>query len=237
MWGREVNGLVLRFHLAGINNQNFLMRDDQTGTYWQQVSGRAIAGPLAGQSLKLIPTDELTLALWKAEEPGGSILKDVPDSISKYAKPDWDLKMKKEPAVLSYPEHGLVSRDLMLGAQAFNEARAWPMDRVISEKLIKDRIGGHPVLLVVGSDNKSVRAFRTPVSSDFYRVNPPLANPPSANGSLMIDSATGSEWNFQGCAISGASKGNCLERIGLIADYWFAWRNHNPATTVYSGPR
>jgi hypothetical protein len=55
VWGREVTGLTLTFHLSGINNQNFLMRDEQTGTYWQQIStywrqigGRAISGPLTG---------------------------------------------------------------------------------------------------------------------------------------------------------------------------------------------
>jgi hypothetical protein len=63
VWGREVGGLILTFHLAGINNQNFLMRDEQTGTFWQQISGRAISGPLAGRSLQLIPSDELTLGL------------------------------------------------------------------------------------------------------------------------------------------------------------------------------
>ena len=58
-----MDGLTLTFHLAGINNQNFLMRDDQTGSYWQQVSGIAIAGPLKGRALKLIPADEVTFGL------------------------------------------------------------------------------------------------------------------------------------------------------------------------------
>ena len=74
MWGREVNGLTLTFHLAGINNQNFLMRDEETGSYWQQISGLAIAGPLSGKSLKLIPADELSLDLWKAEQPQGTFI-------------------------------------------------------------------------------------------------------------------------------------------------------------------
>ena len=81
MWGREINGLVLTFHLAGINNQNFLMRDEQTGTYWQQISGRGISGPLAGQSLRLIPSDELTFKLWKSEQPDGIVLKDIPNLV------------------------------------------------------------------------------------------------------------------------------------------------------------
>ena len=41
MWRREIDGLRLTFHLAGINNQNFVMRDEETGTYWQQISGAA----------------------------------------------------------------------------------------------------------------------------------------------------------------------------------------------------
>ena len=225
MWEREINGLILTFHLAGINNQNFLMRDDETGTFWQQISGRAVSGPMAGQSLKLIHSDELSLSLWKTEEPGGTILQDVAAYVPGYAKRDWDVKMKKAPTVLSYSEHGLKPRDLMLGVKSFGEARAWPSDRVLNEKLVEDRIGGRRILLVVGPDEKSVRAFRNPGSNDFYRT---------AGKTLMLDS-TGSEWNFQGCATAGPSKGICLERLDVIADYWFDWRHYNPGTTVYSG--
>ena len=66
-----MKGLVLTLHLAGINNQNFLMRDEQTGSFWQQITGRAISGPLAGTSLRLVPSDELTFALWKSERRDG----------------------------------------------------------------------------------------------------------------------------------------------------------------------
>jgi len=47
---RVVNGVPLRFHLAGINNQNFLMRDEQTGTYWQQITGLAVSGTARRQA-------------------------------------------------------------------------------------------------------------------------------------------------------------------------------------------
>jgi len=51
VWKRSVGGRVLHFYLAGINNQNFLMRDRETGTWWQQISGKAIFGKLQGESL------------------------------------------------------------------------------------------------------------------------------------------------------------------------------------------
>jgi len=44
VWQSVVNGQTLKFHLAGINNQNFIMRDEQTGSWWQQISGEAIQG-------------------------------------------------------------------------------------------------------------------------------------------------------------------------------------------------
>jgi len=67
VWTRESGGLVLTFHLAGINNQNFLMRDDQTGSYWQQITGEAVSGPLRGRRLTLVASDELSFGLWAAE--------------------------------------------------------------------------------------------------------------------------------------------------------------------------
>ena len=97
---------------------------------------------------------------------------------------------------------------------------------------MKDHVGAEPVLLVVGPDGQSVRAFHDRIpgiagAPDFYRM------PAVQTGALLMDAATGSEWNFRGCAISGKSKGVCLEPVEMIKDYWFDWRNYNPATTIY----
>ena len=225
MLGREIDGLKLTFHLAGINNQNFLMRDEETGTYWQQISGLAVSGPLAGRVLKLIPSDELTFALWKSEQPSGLVLKDVPAYASQYSPKNWDVRMKKAPTVLSYAQPGLAPRDLMLGIQAFGASRAFHYETILREKLVKDHVGSEPIILVVGPDNQSIRAFRT--HDDFYRTQ-------EAGLFFLMDSATGSKWNFQGCATEGKATGTCLEPVYIIKDYWFDWRHYNPTTTVYA---
>jgi hypothetical protein len=160
-----VDGLRLTFHLAGINNQNFLMRDDQTGTYWQQISGLAISGPLKGRQLTLVHSDELTFATWKAEEPEGTVLRDVARYAPQYEKKDWDVRMKRAPVVIQFPEAGMKARELLLGIQAFGASRAFLYDRVIQEKLVKDHVGAEPVLLVVGGDGESVRGFRDRIST------------------------------------------------------------------------
>jgi hypothetical protein len=231
VWSREVAGLRLTFHLAGINNQNFLMRDEETGTYWQQISGAAVSGPLRGKNLTLIPSDELNFATWKAEQPRGTVLQDVPQYVSGYAAKNWDVRMQRAPTVIDFPEPGLHARSLMLGIEVGGASRAYPFDVVLAEKLVQDQTGSESILLVVGSDNESVRAFRNhvphlPVAPEFYRLNG------TGSSALLMDSATGSQWNFQGCAVSGPSQGLCLDRIPAIKDYWFDWRNYHPATTV-----
>ncbi len=231
---RDVDGRRLTFHLAGINNQNFLMRDEETGSYWQQISGLAISGPLKGRQLTLILSDELTFATWKAEEPGGTVLKDVAKYAPEYEAKDWDVHMARRPTVIQFPEHGMQPRDLILGIQDSGASRAFLYDRVINEKLVKDYVGDQAVLVVVGPDGQSVRAFRDRIPGvdgvpDFYRMT---ANKLGASG-LMMDAATGSEWNFQGCAISGKAKTACLERIPMLKDYWFDWRNYHPKTAIW----
>ena len=236
MLGREIDGLKLTFHLAGINNQNFLMRDEETGTYWQQISGLGVAGPLAGRTLKLISSDELTFALWKTEQPQGTVLRDVAAYVPEYAGKKWDVRMKKAPTVLSYARPGVAPRDLMVGIHAFGAARAFPYEAILRETLIQDRLGPEPILLVAGPDGESIRAFRSRIPgtekpTSFYRM---VDGGTSSPAPLLMDEATGSRWNFQGCAVDGLLKDTCLQRLDIIKDYWFDWRHYNPDTTVYA---
>jgi hypothetical protein len=232
VWERSIDGRRLTFHLAGINNQNFLMRDEETGSFWQQISGKAISGPLAGRQLELIHSDELTFGLWKQENPNGDVLLPVARYAEDYEPKDWEKSMGKAKTVVDTSQTGIAPRELMLGLTIGNASRAYPHSRVLLEKLILDRPGGQPVLLVLGPDDTSVRAFRAAIpgeseTPDFYR---PME---LKSGIVMLDGLTGSEWDFRGCAISGPAQGRCLPPLTLLKDYWFDWRTYHPDTTVY----
>ncbi len=227
MWRRTAGGRTLTFHLAGINNQNFLMRDDETGSYWQQVTGRAIAGPMEGASLELVGTDEVSFAVFREENPTGSVLAPVGTYAAQYAKKDWEQGMKRARTVISFP--GLSDRELVLGLELGNESRAYVTDDVLQKQVIQDELGGKPIVLVGGPDGKSVRAFVSEIGdrkAEFFRDQKPEW--------ALIDSATGSRWDFRGCAVDGPAKGKCLESIGVLRDYWFDWRNYHPNTTVFA---
>ena len=106
-----MDGERLRFHVAGINNQNFVMRDEQTGSWWQQVSGKAIRGPLEGKRLTLVPHDELLFATWKSEQPKGRVLKTDPKIAREedYEPADWEDRVGKYPVRVAKAQIGRAS--------------------------------------------------------------------------------------------------------------------------------
>jgi hypothetical protein len=226
-----VNGRVLNFYLAGINNQNFLMRDRETESWWQQITGKAIYGPLRGASLDLVLSDELTFGEWRTEFPSGQVLAPVPKYVKEYDS-NWEPDVAKLPVVISFPGTELKSRDVVVGLTVNGTARAYPWDSLAKQSPVLDRVNGTPLLLVLGPDGKSFRIFISRVDgkdAEFFLQG-------EDNGKhdwLLIDTTTASQWNFQGCATSGPAQGRCLEQVPALKDYWFDWRNYHPDTTVY----
>ena len=239
MWTRTVNGRVLHFYLAGINNQNFLMRDRETGSWWQQITGKAIYGPLQGASLNLVLSDELTFAEWKAEVSDGKVLAPVAKDLKNYES-NWEPDVAKLPVVISFPGTELKSRDVVVGLELDGASRAYPWNTLVKQSPVVDRVQGTPLLVAVGPDGKSFRVFVSRVDgkdAEFFlqgesegdaKTAPTVTKPWT-----LVDTATASEWNFQGCAISGPVQGKCLDRVPALKDYWFDWRNYHPDTSIY----
>src|ERR1044072_765351 len=77
VWESTVDGRVLHFHLAGINNKNCV---------------KAIHGPVQAHQLTSVFHDEVSFAIWKREQPQGRVLK--PDeriaTANLYEKANWE---------------------------------------------------------------------------------------------------------------------------------------------------
>ena len=239
MWKRTTRGRELHFYLAGINNQNFLMRDRETGSWWQQVTGRAISGELTGSALELMPNDELTFALWKSEDPQlhRLVLAPVAGHSDKDYDKKWEEEVAKYPVPLTFPGQGLKDRDVILGIDMSGQARAFPLEKVRGPIPVEDKIAGVPLVFVTGPDGQSVRVFRSQwngVDIDLYRDAQPNTQSDSKSPEWQLLDSQGNTWNFAGCATSGPATGQCLEKINYLKDYWFDWKNYNPRSTVYS---
>src|SRR5262245_59040922 len=103
------------------------MRDEETGTWWQQVSGKAIQGPLKGHQLKSVFHDEISFAIWKREQPQGRVLK--PDeriaAANQYVTSDWEMHVGKMRVVEGADvDQRLAPRTLVMGISAGSKSVA-----------------------------------------------------------------------------------------------------------------
>ncbi len=223
-----MNGRTLHFHLAGINNQNFIMRDEETGSWWQQISGEAIQGPMKGTKLRRVPQDEIAFARWKTEQPRGRVLRPDPRVLATghYEKADWEVRMQSMPVATRTFDKRLAPREVVVGVTANGKSKAYPM-RLIDPKVpVIDTLGGVPIVIVVAED-KSVRAFKRELDGRAFEI--------FGHADGLVDSASGSAWDFTGTAVRGPWAGRKLEKIEVLKDYWFDWRTYNPGTTIYRG--
>jgi Protein of unknown function (DUF3179) len=207
------------------------MRDEETGSWWQQVSGEAIFGPLKGNHLELVFHDELSFALWKSENPQGRVLR--PDekiaAAGRYAPADWESRIGRMSVVTRPTDSRLEPRALIAGVSFNGAAKAYPMSILEKQSPIIDNIAGVSVLLVIGDDRKSVRAFETSVDGrtlEFFAKT-------GASPLRLVDSETGSEWDFTGKAVNGPLSGKQLRRADVLEDYWFDWKIYHPETDIY----
>jgi len=230
VWDRTLDGRPLRFRLFGINNQNFIMRDEETGSWWQQVSGEAILGPLRGRRLRPIVHDEVSFAVWKSENPAGRVLKPVPAEAEDYAPSNWERRMKKVPTVTPVAKGDrLAPRTVVVGVAVGEDARAYPFPALRHDSPVLDTLGGVPIALVVGEDKKSIRVFDRRLDGQPLE----LLAVAGARPLRLVDAQTGSEWDFAGRAVSGRLAGRRLAKVRALKEYWFDWRTYNPATTVF----
>ena len=227
-----MDGRVLSFRLAGINNQNFIMQDRETGSWWQQVSGKAILGPLRGKQLTRVFHDELSFTAWTREAPGGRVLVPAADSAWIRFSTDWEVETGRVPVNVHAPlDARLPPREVVHGIDLGGRAKAYPHSRVIAQAPLHDRVGGQPIVLLVGSDGKSVRAFDTRLDGIEHEFIKPVEGG-SASGEVL-DATTGSRWNFRGEAIAGPLSGRRLTPVYVLKDYWFDWTTYHPGSGLY----
>ena len=225
MWQSVVNGQTLKFHLAGINNQNFIMRDEETGSWWQQITGEAIQGSLKGQKLTPVGYDEVSYGVWKRENPHGRVLRLEDD---KHESVDWEKQVSKMRVTTSAAiDNSLNPRDLIVGLTIDGESKAYPFSSIEKQSPILDTLGRTDIVILMAEDKTSVRAFDRNVDDRKLEF---LVKPESGQ---IVDAETGSTWDFSGKAISGALAGKQLNRVQVLKDYWFDWKTYHPQTQLY----
>lgn len=213
-----VNGQPETFRLVGMDHFNAMFEDATTGSWWRQANGEAIAGPLKGDTLPEVFSEQMTLKQWVALHPNTLVMQ--PDTAYNgiYAKMSNYERGKSKSALTKRDSLSWRDKSWVVGLTVGNRARAYDWNRLQRERLIHDTLNGQPVLLVLARDNRSFFAYQRPSPNDRF--------------ALRHDTLT---TNGQPYALSGQSlsDGTNLARVPAHQEFWHSWRTFHPATGRY----
>ena len=233
----EVDGRRLRFEYDSMVNANEVHRDVETGSRWQQSTGKAISGPLQGRTLTLYPFILTTWKEWRTRFPATTMMKPLPG----YAERIPVLRPRQRQALRSgegaAPE-GSFSRDdrlrpreMVAGLAVGTETMAFPLSALRDVRVVNERVGGVPVVVIHQPASETTTAFDARANGRVLRFE--AAN---ANATVLVDRETRSSWDAYGLSIKGPLKGTQLEPLILIPEFWFAWSQFRPATRLFTPP-
>ncbi len=154
-----VNGSPEQFRLVGMDHFNAMFEDATTKSWWRQVTGEAITGKLKGAQMPEFFSTQTSLSEWLKLHPNSLIMQADPAFISQY---DTTFKFEsgKSKSTLTGTD-SLSGKDKswVIGVKAGKERKSFDWNQLKKERIIMDKIGNQPVVVVLARDDKSFFAF------------------------------------------------------------------------------
>ena len=153
----SIDGEVHHFAEQGLFDGLFLMRDEESGTFWDHLTGEAVYGPLVGETLEVQPLVMTTAE--RALESDGDALITISD---RAIRSDDDMKVDGLMAgirgrlnaffqqTVEEEDGRRPTMDLGLGLWREDRARYYPMERLRAEgRALLDTFDGERVLVYI----------------------------------------------------------------------------------------
>lgn len=233
MFRAEGKGKELHFENAGVIGGNEVFRDRESGSRWQQSSLEAISGPMKGEHLKLFPFLLTNWGEWRKLHPDTLVLKPLPgyaERIPEYNKRVQDglLQRGNAPSDVLRTDKRLPPKTMVLGLDVGGANMAFPLNSLRQTRVINETLGNEPILVVHQSGSDTTTAFSARLNGKMLKFA--AANPEATE---LTDQQTHSRWDPYGHCRSGSLAGSELQSLILEPEYWFAWSEFHPDTTIF----
>ena len=230
----QIKGRLLHFDYDSMVSANEVHKDRETGSRWQQSTGEAISGPLKGSRLELYPFVRTTWKEWRRRYPATAVLKPLPGydermpNVSKRIGAATLSGDGEAPKTAFGHDDRLRPKETVAGLRIGSEEKAFPFSQLRIARVVNDRVGGVPVLVVHQPSSDTTTAFEARTKGKVLRFHAV-----DANASSLVDLETHSSWNAYGLCLDGPLKGTQLRTLVLIPEFWFAWSEFHPRTGVF----
>ena len=224
---RVIDGQAVEFGTTGkLYNSNLLMYDRLTDTYWSQAIGTAVKGQLSGSVLDAVPFDIITWGDWKAVHPDTLVLTTDTGHSRAYNVDPYENYYTDRRVIfpIDNRDDRLHPKEVILGFNLGNVSKAYPQAAVESATLVNDSVGDTKILLASLFPGNA-RAFDRMAGGQILEFE--------YSDGRIIDTASGSVWNYDGLAVSGTLQGQQLSRLPIEPGFWFEWAAFHPQTLLY----
>lgn len=241
---------LLDFEVSGmLRKSDMVMADRQTESWWQQLSGTAIVGKLAGAQLKAIPSLILSVEDFFNRYPNGKILSKntgIANAESSYGlnyythyeSPDGKpYRRFFDPDEI---DPRLPPMERVIDIRSQGEFKIYPLSTLASMGVLNDTFNSKPVVFfhrkgivsvldekVISQSNDigTVTVFSAMLEGEILSFK-------KVNGSFM-DTYTGSVWDITGRCIRGKLIGKQLTIEPHGIHFAFAWLAFHPESKIY----
>jgi hypothetical protein len=236
VFNRIIDGQeVVEFGTSGkLYNSNLVMYDRTSKSLWSQALAEGIVGKYAGTKLERVPFDIAYWKEWKQLYPDSKVLSRDTGSNRPYgADPYGDYYTNSDVLFpVSNKDGRLNLKEIVVGLENKGQYKAYKLQEIENKKVINDQVDGKSITLF-SLYPFMIRVYDPVVEDGAERIV--LQFDYNAENNKFIDKQTGSEWNFEGKAISGQMKGKQLTRIAFDEGFWFEWVAFHPKTEIYPG--
>lgn len=243
---RRAGGRVLDFGVSGnLRHSDLILWDRQTESWWQQATGEAIAGELAGAVLTPLPALIVSWGEFRRAHPGAPALTEATGFDRAYGINPYEFyDALAQPFLFQgTPDPRLPALERVVGLDRAGAGLAVPFSALEQVKVANVEAGGAPaaVFWAPGTasalDQREIAASRDVGAAAAYdarldgRV---LRFAPGAAPGTFVDDATGSTWDIFGRAVAGPLAGRQLRPVLHTAEFWFAWAAFRPGTAIWA---
>ena len=222
-----VKGRVEDFRLVGMDHFNAMFEDGSTKSWWRQVSGEAVAGPLKGERLQEVPSRQMALSAWLRLHPDSKVLQPDTAFNKRYANLEGFDKGRAKDGLEKRDSLPWRDKSWVVGVSHGFHSRAYDWNSLLKEGFIQDSLPGLPLILTMEKDSSSFHAFSRTVEGNS------LSFTGGGERGLLTDSRTGSTWDANGTCIEGAMKGRSLQAVQAYQEFWHSWRTFHPNTSKH----
>ena len=207
MYARDVEDQTLTFFVSGkLWGDSLVMADRETDSLWSHILGTAMAGPLKGTRLRVIPSVIETWKEWKGKHPSTTVTA-FPRS------------------ALGYEGRVLQStQDYVVGLRQGRAVVAYTLTALAEENAVNDTVDGTPVVVFYEPLGHGATVFRRGIDGKSLEFT-------FEDGRFRAGEST---WNpTTGEAIDGPLQGQRLEALPSILSFADRWLAFHPKGRVY----